>query len=209
MTTAIRRAARRSAPASRQATARTLGGRSALPRGRAVLGALLVAVSAVGLLVAHQAATRTDEQLWLVATHDVAFGARITSDDLTLAPMHLYSTTASRAFRDGHGVVGRIARSPIAAGDLVQRGAVQPTETPSGPARRRPLRLAHGAGARDIAGADPEVRLAVAPERGAAEARQPDLRASHMVHGRGNRSGQCAHRSASAAGYRERGLRSA
>jgi hypothetical protein len=102
---------------------------------------VLVAASAVGLVVAHQAATRPDEQLWLVATHDIAFGERISSDDLALAPMHLYPATAARAFRGGDGVVGRIARSPIASGDLVQRGAVQATTTPSGPARRLALEL--------------------------------------------------------------------
>jgi hypothetical protein len=141
MTTAIRRAARTTTSGAGREPLPALGGRTALPRGRAVLGAVLVAASAVGLLLAHQAATRPHQQLWLVATHDIRFGERISADDLALAPMHLYSATAGRAFHDGDGVVGRIARTPIASGDLIQRGAVAPSVAPTGAARRLALEL--------------------------------------------------------------------
>ena len=98
---------------------RRLGTRAALPRGRAVVGALLIAASAIGLLLAHRAATTPDRQHWLVATDDIELGQRIDADDLALAPMELAAATADRAFSSGDDVVGHLARTPLTAGDLV------------------------------------------------------------------------------------------
>lgn len=118
-----------------------LGRKASLPRGRAVLGGLLVALSAVGLLMAHNAATRTDDSRWLVATSDIALGERIEAGDLGLAPMQLAETTRRRAFRDGDDVVGRTATATIEAGDLIQRSDIGRTEPASGPARRLTVAL--------------------------------------------------------------------
>jgi hypothetical protein len=118
-----------------------LGTRVALPRGRAVVGGLLVALAAVGLLLAHQAATRHQVTNWLVARHPIQAGARIRSTDVAFAPMDLYSGTAERAFRSSVGVLGATAKTDMATGELVQRSDVGSRRTATGPARRLTLDL--------------------------------------------------------------------
>ena len=135
--------------ATGEQAAGVLGVRSALPRGRAVLGGLLVALSAVGLMMAHGAATRTDRRTWLVATADIAQGEEIEAAALGLAPMELADATARRAYGNGDDVVGRVATSAIHAGDLIQRGHVSRDEPDSGPRRRLTVAMS---GARALGG---------------------------------------------------------
>lgn len=118
-----------------------LGRHAALPRGRAVVGGLLIAASALGVFVAHDAATNTDQHRWLVATSDIAMGDRIEAGDLGLAPMQLAQDTAARAFDDGDDVVGRVASQAIGVGELVQRSAVGRTDAGGGIARRLAIPL--------------------------------------------------------------------
>jgi Flp pilus assembly protein CpaB len=118
-----------------------LGTRAALPRGRAVVGGLLVALAGIGLLLAHQAATHRQVTSWLIARHDIQAGARIGNADVAFAPMDLYSGTEHEAFRTPRGVVGATARTDIAAGELLQRGAIGSGHAVSGPARRLTLDL--------------------------------------------------------------------
>jgi hypothetical protein len=118
-----------------------LGTRVALPRGRAVVGGLLVALAAIGLLLAHQAATRQQVTSWLVARHTIAAGARIRSTDVAFAPMDLYRGTAQRAFHTSGGVLGATAKTEVAAGELLQRSDIGSRRTATGPARRLTLDL--------------------------------------------------------------------
>jgi hypothetical protein len=118
-----------------------LGVRAGLPRGRAVIGALLIAGSGVGLLLAHQAATAPHLQSWLVAATDVQPGERIEAADLLLVPMDLAPETARRAFATGDPVVGQVARAALSPGDLVRRTDVGREIATQGPARRLTLDL--------------------------------------------------------------------
>ena len=120
---------------------RVRAGAARLPRGRAVLGGLLVATSAVLLLVAHDAVTRRDQRHWLVATGDIPVGHRIAAGDLGLAAMDLGSLTSRHAFEDPDRVVGQVARQPIGSGELVQASAIGPTSAPTGTGRRLTLEL--------------------------------------------------------------------
>ncbi len=118
-----------------------LGTRAALPRGRAVLGGLLVAVAAIGILLAHQAATRRHDTRYLIAARTVHAGKAVRSADLAYAPMSLYGPTAAQAFRTPSGVVGKVARVDIASGQLVEAADVTSNRVQSGPARRLTLDL--------------------------------------------------------------------
>jgi Flp pilus assembly protein CpaB len=123
-------------------TAGRLGTRVALPRGRAVVGGLLVALAAVGLLLAHQAATRRHATDYLVARHSIPAGSHIRSADLAFAPMDLYAGTAAHAFRTSAAVLGSTATTDIGSGELIQRSAVGSRRAvTSGPARRLTLDL--------------------------------------------------------------------
>jgi len=124
-----------------ESVAGRLGTRVALPRGRAVVGGLLVAMAAVGLLLAHQAATRHHVTSWLIARRPIPAGTHIRDSDVSFAPMELYSGTAQRAFRSPTGLIGATARTDIAAGELLQRSDLGSRRSASGPLRRLTLDL--------------------------------------------------------------------
>jgi len=62
--------------ATGEQSAGRIGVRASLPRGRAVVGGLLIATAAMGVFLAHDAATRTDQRRWVVARSDIAMGQR-------------------------------------------------------------------------------------------------------------------------------------
>lgn len=141
-----------------------------LPTGRAIVGGLLVAVSGLGILAAHRAATLPDRTEWLVVRRPIAAGATIAADDLALAPMTLATGSRSRAVDDPADVIGRIALVPLAPGDLVLRSTTATTGDATAPGRRVGLAL----GAADALGGALEVGdrvdvVSVPPPDGASE----------------------------------------
>jgi Flp pilus assembly protein CpaB len=104
---------------------RVAGRRSRLPAGRALIGGFLVAAAAVVTFTAYTRAS-TDHRLgYVVAAQPLQPGERITAADLTTAPMLLPTSLArTRAFRDPSELVGAVAVSAIAAGELVQASEV-------------------------------------------------------------------------------------
>lgn len=105
---------------------RVVGRRRPLPNGRAVVGGLLVAASAVGTFAAWSSAREGPATRYAVATRDVAVGEVLDADDVELAAMELPDRVAAAAFAEADAglVVGQVAVAPLAAGDLVQRSAV-------------------------------------------------------------------------------------
>jgi hypothetical protein len=99
-----------------------------LPGGRAVVGALLVAASAVGVFAAYLGATAEPSSAYLVAGGPIEPGTRFGSLDEVLAvvgqtPLDLPPTAAERAIRaeDAATLVGRIVVAPLERGDLLSR----------------------------------------------------------------------------------------
>lgn len=107
-----------------------------LPRGRAVLGALLVTCSIVGLITTHRAATAPQLEGWLVATSDIPAGTRIEAADLGLTQLDLGDVVSRGAFRDPDAVIGRVALGSIRKGEILQRGTVGEPQVQAGSARR-------------------------------------------------------------------------
>jgi Flp pilus assembly protein CpaB len=110
--------------------ARQLRRRRGLPGGRAVVGALLVAASAVGVFAAYLSATAAPSTAYLVAGRTIEPGTRFASlDDVFAAvgrtPLDLPPTAAGRAIRveDAVTLVGRVVVSPLERGDLLTRTA--------------------------------------------------------------------------------------
>ena len=95
-----------------------------LPTGRAIVGGLLIAVSALGIFAVHRAATTDARANWLILRRPVASGEAITAEDLALAPMDLYSASRDRAVSDPEQAIGKIALVPLHEGDLVLRSAI-------------------------------------------------------------------------------------
>jgi hypothetical protein len=101
--------------------------RTGLPGSRAVVGALLMALAAVGVYLAHAEASRAPTSSYVVAAIEVRPGATLTAADLELAVLDLPARVAARAFRSTEELVGRVALGPIGAGEVIQAGALSTT----------------------------------------------------------------------------------
>lgn len=95
-----------------------------LPSGRAVVGAFLVAIAALGAFVAARGTSSGPSQSYVVVTHDVLAGSTLQTSDLRTEPVDLPSELAGRAFTDPSAVVGRVVTASLASGELVQASAV-------------------------------------------------------------------------------------
>ncbi|HMK10308.1 MAG TPA: SAF domain-containing protein [Acidimicrobiales bacterium] len=112
--------------ASSRTTAGKVGRHRQGPPGRAVVGGLLIAVAAVGAFVVATPKGRPSSP-YVIAARAIDPGAAITTSDLTTAQLDLPRELADHAFTQSQDLVGSIARSPLAPGELVQRGAVGTT----------------------------------------------------------------------------------
>jgi len=89
---------------------------------RAILGALIVTVSTVGLFRAADAHPIEPATPWTVATRRLAPGTVLRRSDLRTLRLDLTGTAvAAQAFPRPATVVGDILRAPLAPGELVQR----------------------------------------------------------------------------------------
>jgi hypothetical protein len=103
-----------------------------------VLGGVLVAGSALGLLTLGQVTQSNQSRSWLVFAAPVGVGERIEARHLGRTDMTLHPDTGSRAVEDPDDVIGQIALAPMAAGDLVLRSVLADASTDaSGGATRR------------------------------------------------------------------------
>ncbi|HUW03857.1 MAG TPA: SAF domain-containing protein [Acidimicrobiales bacterium] len=120
---------------------RSIERRVGLPSGRAVVGALLMTVAALGVFLAYTGANEDTRTAFVVAGRDLPAGTTMTSDDLTTARLDLDESVADRAFTDESLLVGQRIISPVGEGELLQRSAV--SETPDdGPRNEFTFRLA-------------------------------------------------------------------
>jgi hypothetical protein len=105
-------------------TRRRIERRAGLPGGRAVLGALLMAASALGVYLAHLEATRQPSVDYVVAARDLDAGQVLARDDLQVVSADLPAGTAERAFGRVDDLVGAVVLAPLGTGDLIQASAV-------------------------------------------------------------------------------------
>lgn len=92
---------------------------------RAVVGALIVTVSTIGLFRAADGRRGQRETTWTVATRALVPGAVLRRSDLATIRLDLSGTTlAAEAFPRPEMVVGDVLRAPLAKGELVQRSDV-------------------------------------------------------------------------------------
>lgn len=122
-------------------TRRTLIPRRNLPSGRAVVGALLLTLSGLGLYAANQAATAPPRSTWIVARHRIPSGHRITATDLGQAPMQLIGETEAVSFSDPADVIGHLALSELGPNELVQHSDIARHLQATGSGRRLTLEL--------------------------------------------------------------------
>ena len=109
--------------------------RRALPNGRAVVGALLLVVAGVGSFAVANHKAHGDASPYVILSHSVTAGTRLTASDLTVRAMSLDPAVAENAFTDPARVSGSVTLAPLAAGQLLQRAEVLSGSNGAGAAR--------------------------------------------------------------------------
>ena len=112
--------------------AKVLKPRRGLPSGRAVVGALLVTISAVGSFALASRNDGTPGTSYLMSTRAVEAGTAITLDDVAFMPMVLPHPAAANAITSAAGVVGAISVRDLSAGDVVTGRDLIPAAAPGG-----------------------------------------------------------------------------
>lgn len=93
-----------------------------LPSRRSVTGAALVALSAIGVLVAHRAAVEPPTTRYVVATADLPAGQVLRASDLGAVAMDLPGGIPAVPAEDARELVGRVTRTGIERHALVRPG---------------------------------------------------------------------------------------
>ena len=120
---------RPSGSASAPARLRT-SGRVVLPSSRALVGALLLAVSGVATFAAWQGATGDAGVPYVVAARPLRPGATVAADDLRLVRLDLPPAVAGQAFPAVEAVVGRSTFGPVGEGELLQAALLSDVADP-------------------------------------------------------------------------------
>lgn len=84
----------------------------------------MVSASVVGLYNASVRASAHPQATYLVAAHDLPPGHTLVANDLRTASLDLSPTLAGRAFGNPQSIVGASTLGPVAAGELLQAGAL-------------------------------------------------------------------------------------
>ncbi|HET9078118.1 MAG TPA: SAF domain-containing protein [Acidimicrobiales bacterium] len=136
-----------------------------LPRGRAVLGGLLIAAAAVIVFAGALASTRSRSTAYVVASRPLAAGTVIGPGDTATGTFSLAAGTRARSFRDGSSLIGRSLSVSVATGELIQASMLTPA---GGRAQLRPVSI--GVDTTSLAGlaAGDPVDVLVAPSSSSA-----------------------------------------
>src|SRR5690606_6683339 len=97
--------------------ARPIRRRPRLPGSRAVVGALLMTLAAVGVLAAYAGAGEGPAGSLVVATRSIRAGETIDPGALVVVDAEVPGTTSARAFASVEEVAGRVALGPIGDGE--------------------------------------------------------------------------------------------
>ena len=103
---------------------RLVAHRRRLPSGRAVVGAFLVALAALGAFVTARGTGGGPSHAYVVAAHDVVAGTKLQAGDLRTEAMDLSDAAARHAFSDVATLVGRLTTASLSSGELVQASGV-------------------------------------------------------------------------------------
>ncbi len=114
-----------------------------LPSTRAVVGSLLVTMSALGVFVASRPPADGPQLTVVVAAADIAAGTTFTASHLTVSGADLDDATASGTFVSPDDLVGSVALGPIGAGELIQAGAVAAVAPDARLEVTMPVQVAH------------------------------------------------------------------
>ncbi|MEM8705652.1 MAG: SAF domain-containing protein [Actinomycetota bacterium] len=103
----------------RRSDRRTITPRRSLPSGRALVGAFLVTVAALGAFAIATGGDDGPATRYLVTTRDIAAGDQLSVADVTFEAMTLSDDLASRALNSTEGLDGATALRDFRAGELI------------------------------------------------------------------------------------------
>lgn len=109
-------------PATDNGEPRTVRRRRSLPGGRAVVGAFLVTLAAVGIFTAYLRSNAVPTTSYVVAARDLLPGDVLTARDLTTVPIDLPDAQAQRTTNNPVAMVDRVVLAPIYEGELIGLG---------------------------------------------------------------------------------------
>jgi hypothetical protein len=115
------------APREPAPTTRAFSARRSLPNGRALVGALLITVAAVGAFAAAASGDGTPTSEYLVITDGVEAGDVITATDVRFEAMTLSADVAATALQSDTGLEGAIALRDLHAGTILDERDVRDT----------------------------------------------------------------------------------
>ena len=107
-----------------EARTRTIRPHRALPSSRAVVGALLITLAAVGAFAVSRRGEGEPSTRYVVLSAAVVPGARVKPSDVAVRAMNLDAEVAGHAFTAVDQVVGAVALAPMNAGQLLQNADV-------------------------------------------------------------------------------------
>ena len=99
---------------------RTRRGRHRLPSGRAVVGAALIVLAAIGVLVAHRTATRAPTERYVIAVRPIAAGAELRAEDLGTIALDLPGKVVAVPEHRATELVGTVATTAVLADELLR-----------------------------------------------------------------------------------------
>ena len=105
---------------SRTRTPRTSPARTWLPTGRALVGGALIVTAAAGVLVAHRSASQPPSTRYVVITRQVEAGSALNAADMGTATAELPSGLSAVPADQAQQLIGRVARVPLNAMDLLR-----------------------------------------------------------------------------------------
>lgn len=100
------------------ASGRSVTRRRSLPGGRAVVGAFLVALAAVGIFTAYLRSNAVPTTEYVVAARDLLPGDVLTSQDLRLVAIQLPDAQVATTASNRDAMVDRVVLSPVTEGEL-------------------------------------------------------------------------------------------
>ena len=115
---------------------------SALPSGRAAVGALLVAIAALLSFATYLRASGPARGRFLVLTHDLAAGDALSASDVRTARVDIPKDIAQQLVDPATPLEGVVTLIPLRAGQFLQAGDL--IRKPAGATSREPMPAATG-----------------------------------------------------------------
>lgn len=114
------------ADASPQRSTRRITPRGSLPSGRALVGAFLITAAALGAFAVASGSENGPTTRYLVTTHAIEIGGRLSTTDVQFEAMTLSDELADRSLNSTNGLDGATVLRTFRAGELIDIADVIP-----------------------------------------------------------------------------------